>query len=94
MNFEEFYNLYKDIYVLCNESLPQFSIIKEIFDFVDVRGDGKVDYQEWVQTFKNYPPPHLIQGTRPIPPTTTTTPSTPNPPLSSSISHFTQSPQF
>lgn len=49
---------------LSNQTLPQYSIIKEIFDFIDVRNDGKLDYQEWVQTFRNYNPPHLIQGTR------------------------------
>lgn len=64
MSFEEFYNLFKDIFVLSNQALPQFSIIKEMFDFIDVRNDGKLDYQEWVQTFRNYNPPHLIQGTR------------------------------
>ena len=54
----------KDLASLSNEPLPQFSIIKEIFDFIDVRGDNKLDYQEWVQTFRNYKPPSLIQGTR------------------------------
>ena len=64
MSFEQFYKMLTDLYALCNDSLPQFSIIKEMFDFIDIRGDNKLDYQEWVQTFRNYKPPSLIQGTR------------------------------
>lgn len=45
MSFEEFYKMVKDIAGLSNEPLPQYSIIKEIFDFIDVRGDDKLDYQ-------------------------------------------------
>lgn len=64
MNFEEFYTLVKELYKLGNEELPEYAIIKELFEFIDVRKDKRLDYQEWVQTFRNYHPPSQIQGTR------------------------------
>jgi len=34
------------------EPIPGFSIIKDIFDFIDIRRDGIIDMNEWMQTFK------------------------------------------
>lgn len=54
----------RDLYKLANEPLPEYAIIKELFEFIDVRKDQRLDYQEWVQTFRNHNPPSQIQGTR------------------------------
>ena len=64
MNFEEFQNMVRELYRLANEPLPEYAIIKELFEFIDVRKDQRLDYQEWVQTFRNHNPPSQIQGTR------------------------------
>ena len=32
--------------------IPGFSIIKDIFDFIDIRQDGIIDKNEWMQTFR------------------------------------------
>ncbi len=36
-----------------------FSMIKELFDFIDCRQDGVVDIHEWMQTFKKINVPSL-----------------------------------
>jgi len=35
------------------EAIPGFSIIKDIFDFIDIRRDGIIDLNEWMQTFRS-----------------------------------------
>jgi len=32
--------------------MPSFSIIKDLFDFVDIRRDGIIDMSEWMQSFR------------------------------------------
>lgn len=52
---------------MANEPLPPFSIMRDIFDVIDIRGDGVVDEKEWVQTFGQFDPPETImkeQGNR------------------------------
>lgn len=39
LNFEEFYKMISKIYEQASEKLPEFQIIKEIFDYIDVRKD-------------------------------------------------------
>lgn len=65
MNFEEFHKMIKELYTLANESLPELSLIKEIFEHIDVRRDGQLDFQEYTQIFRNCNPPSLLMGTVP-----------------------------
>jgi len=52
MSFEEFEKLTKSLY-LRNEEEPQaFDILKDLFDFIDLRKDGVLDIHEWMQTFR------------------------------------------
>lgn len=32
--------------------MPTFIIVKDLFNYIDTRGDGYVDIHEWMQTFK------------------------------------------
>jgi hypothetical protein len=45
---------------MANEPLPAFSIMKDMFEVIDIRGDGVVDEKEWVQTFGQFDPPETI----------------------------------
>ena len=33
---------------MSNEALPAFNIMKDMFEVIDIRGDGIVDEKEWV----------------------------------------------
>ena len=68
MSFEEFHKMLKELYSLASESLPEFSVLKEFFNHIDIRSDGILDFQEFTQTFRNYNPPSLLMGTTPIVP--------------------------
>jgi hypothetical protein len=45
---------------MANEPLPAFNIMKDMFEFIDIRGDGVIDEKEWVQTFGQFDPPETI----------------------------------
>lgn len=32
--------------------MPAYSIIKDIFDYIDIRKDGKIDINEFIESFK------------------------------------------
>jgi Ca2+-binding EF-hand superfamily protein len=66
MNFEEFHKMLRELYTQASEELPEFSIIKELFEHIDVRHDGLLDFQEFTQNFRNCKPPSLLMGTIPI----------------------------
>ncbi len=55
MSYEEF----NDFIMFCSKTsgdeLPAFSIIKDLFDFIDVKKDGVIDKDEWCQTFSHLP---------------------------------------
>lgn len=36
---------------LSGEELPSFSISKDLFDFIDIKGDGVIDLDEWLKIF-------------------------------------------
>jgi hypothetical protein len=55
----------KELYSLANESLPELSILKELFEHIDVRRDGLLDFQEFTQNFRNCNPPSLLMGNIP-----------------------------
>ena len=41
-----------NLYIISKEEPPSFTIIKDLFDFIDIRKDGIIDLNEWMQTFK------------------------------------------
>ena len=53
MNFEEFSKLVLALYKKDEEPSPAFDIIKDLFEFIDLRKDGHLDIHEWMQTFRN-----------------------------------------
>jgi len=55
MTYEEFNDFIMFIYNLSGEEQPAFSIIRDLFDFIDVKKDGVIDKDEWCQTFSHLP---------------------------------------
>lgn len=51
MSFEEFNTFIHVIYKAAREEVPAFSIIKDLFEFIDIKKDGLIDVHEWTQTF-------------------------------------------
>ena len=52
MTFDEFNNLIVTLCKLSGDPLPNFAIIKDLFDLIDIRGDGHLDIHEWMQSFR------------------------------------------
>ncbi len=40
-----------DLYTKETRENPSFSMIKNVFDYIDIRKDGKIDFKEWCKTF-------------------------------------------
>jgi len=40
------------LHQLAREEIPPFPIIKDLFDFLDIRKDGIIDMNEWMQSFR------------------------------------------
>lgn len=38
--------------LLAREDPPSFSIIRDLFDYIDIRRDGIIDMNEWMNSFK------------------------------------------
>lgn len=38
-----------------------------MFNFIDIRKDNQLDFQEFTQVFRNCNPPNLLMGTTPAP---------------------------
>ena len=53
MTFDQFNKFIIRLSQYAGEPVPGFSIIKDIFDFIDIRRDGIIDINEWMQTFKS-----------------------------------------
>ena len=51
LTFSNFNELIKELSRLSKEEIPPFSIIKDMFDEIDIRKDGVIDQHEWNQTF-------------------------------------------
>jgi hypothetical protein len=45
---------------MVNEPLPAFCFTKDMFEVIDIRGDGVVEEKEWVQTFGQLDWPETI----------------------------------
>lgn len=40
------------LFQLAREETPSFPLIKDMFDFIDIRKDGIIDMNEWMQSFR------------------------------------------
>lgn len=49
--FSEFNRLVARVHELANEKTPAYSVIKDLFETIDIRSDGVLDMDEWQQTF-------------------------------------------
>ena len=52
LRFQNFSDLLKKLSELNKEPLPSFSVLKDLFDIIDIRKDGVLDMREWLNTFK------------------------------------------
>ena len=57
MTYQEFAKLVIKVYELSNEKIPAYPVIKDLFDTIDIRKDGILDLNEWMQTFV-----HVTEG--------------------------------
>lgn len=67
MNFEEFYKMIQQLYTQASQNLPEYQQLEDIFQFIDIRKDGQLDFQEFTQVFRGCNPPNLLMGTTPAP---------------------------
>lgn len=51
LSFANFNELINELCALAKQEVPPFSIIKDLFDEIDIRKDGEIDFKEWTQTF-------------------------------------------
>ena len=54
IDFEQFKNIIYDMYYRNEQSIPNFTQIKTVFDACDLRKDGIIDINEWCNTFASY----------------------------------------
>lgn len=52
MTFDEFHYFLIFLSQMKKESPPSFNIVRDLFDFIDIRKDGILDLHEWMQTFR------------------------------------------
>ena len=52
LNFNSFTALVQRVSELAREPAPAFTVIKDLFDIIDIRKDGVLDMREWLNTFK------------------------------------------
>ena len=50
MTYNQFNKLVIRLHQLAREEVPPFTIIKDLFDFLDIRKDGIIDMHEWMQS--------------------------------------------
>ena len=67
LSFEEFHKMLKEIYAQASEALPQYQQLEDLFNFIDIRKDNQLDFQEFTQVFRSCNPPNLLMGTTPAP---------------------------
>ena len=51
MGFDKFRSFVNKLFSKESKPLPNFSLIKNGFEFIDVRKDGIIDINEWLRTF-------------------------------------------
>ena len=52
LTYEQFNRLIVKLAQLAREESPSFSIIRDLFDYIDLRRDGIIDMNEWMQSFR------------------------------------------
>lgn len=52
LTYEQFTKMVTKLSQLAREDAPSFSLIKDMFDFIDIRRDGIIDMNEWMQSFR------------------------------------------
>jgi len=55
LTYEEFTGFVGELCRLSKEEVPALSIIRDLFEFIDVKKDGVIDIKEWTQTFNQLP---------------------------------------
>ena len=51
IDFQKYRNLILDLYNKNEQPVPNFALIKNTFDTIDLRKDGMIDYNEWSKSF-------------------------------------------
>ena len=51
LNFSDFNRLVTKCYEIGNLNPTAYPVIKDLFDSIDIRKDGEIDFKEWSQTF-------------------------------------------
>ena len=51
LDFQKYRNLIVDLYKRNEQEIPNFALIKNTFDTIDLRKDGIIDYNEWSKSF-------------------------------------------
>ena len=54
IDFENFKNIIFDMYTKNEQALPNFTLIKNAFDTIDLRKDGMIDINEWCKVLGAY----------------------------------------
>jgi Ca2+-binding EF-hand superfamily protein len=52
LDFPHFTKLVNRLCELSGEPVPAFTVLKDLYDIIDIRKDGVVDMREWLNTFK------------------------------------------
>ena len=51
IDFQKYRNMIIDLYKRNEQEIPNFALIKNTFDTIDLRKDGIIDYNEWAKSF-------------------------------------------
>ncbi len=51
LTYQDFSKLLVKLSQLAGEQVPNYAILKDLFDTIDIRKDGIIDLNEWQQTF-------------------------------------------
>ena len=54
IDFEQFKNIIFDMYKRNEQNLPNFTLIKNAYDIIDLRKDGMIDINEWCKVLGTY----------------------------------------
>ena len=51
IDFIKYRNMLNELYIKNEQEIPNFALIKNTFDYIDLRKDGIIDYNEWNKAF-------------------------------------------
>jgi Ca2+-binding EF-hand superfamily protein len=54
MSFTDFRQFLINLSLLSKKKAPSFPVCQDMFDFIDLKKDGIIDLDEWVQSFARY----------------------------------------